>query len=146
MCIILACESNRRPSEDVLQTCWLYNPDGAGIAYPEGGGVHVEKGLMSYDEFAFAYAAMPYDVPCLIHFRIGTSGGTDPATMAALTHPFGVCSDLERVLYPDGAPLVMAHNGILPYTQVGGKILYRTSDIEKTLMKGYKEAYRYKRS
>ena len=38
------------------------------------------------------------------------------------------------------------NNGILPYTQVGGKILYRTSDIEKTLMKGYKEAYRYKRS
>ena len=30
----------------------------------------------------------------------------------------------------------------LPYTQVGGKILYRASDIEKTLMKGYKEAYR----
>ena len=25
-------------------------------------------------------------------------------------------------------------------------ILYRASDIEKTLMKGYKEAYRYKRS
>ncbi len=28
------------------------------------------------------------------------------------------------------------NNGILPYTQVGGKILYRASDIEKTLMKG----------
>lgn len=34
------------------------------------------------------------------------------------------------------------NNGILPYTQVGGKILYRTSDIEQTLMNGYKEAYR----
>ena len=31
-------------------------------------------------------------------------------------------------------------SGILPYTQVGGKILYRASDIEKTLMKGCKEA------
>ena len=30
------------------------------------------------------------------------------------------------------------NNGILPYTQVGGKILYRASDIEKTLMKGYR--------
>lgn len=28
------------------------------------------------------------------------------------------------------------NNGILPYTQVGGKILYRASDIEKALMKG----------
>lgn len=36
------------------------------------------------------------------------------------------------------------NNGILPYTQVGGKILYRTSDIERTLMKGYKETYRLK--
>lgn len=38
------------------------------------------------------------------------------------------------------------NNGILPYTQVGGKILYRASGIERALMKGYKEAYRYKRS
>ena len=115
MCIILACESHHRPSEDVLNTCWLHNPDGAGIAYPEGGAVRVDKGLMTYDEFISAYAVMPADVPCLIHFRIGTSGGTDPVTMAALTHPFGVRSDLEGVLDPDGAPLVMAHNGILPY-------------------------------
>lgn len=35
------------------------------------------------------------------------------------------------------------NNGILPYTLVGGKILYRTSDIERILMNGYKEAYRY---
>ena len=35
------------------------------------------------------------------------------------------------------------NNGILPYTQVGGKILYRASDIERTLMNGYKEAYRH---
>ena len=35
-------------------------------------------------------------------------------------------------------------NNGMPYTQVGGKILYRASDIEKTLMKGYKKAYRWK--
>ena len=33
-------------------------------------------------------------------------------------------------------------NGILTYIQVGGKILYRASDIERTLMDGYREAYR----
>lgn len=33
-------------------------------------------------------------------------------------------------------------NGILPYIQIGGRILYRASDIERTLMDGYKEAYR----
>lgn len=36
-------------------------------------------------------------------------------------------------------------NGILPYIQIGGKILYRVSDIERTLMDGYKEVYRLKR-
>ena len=36
------------------------------------------------------------------------------------------------------------NNGILPYTQVGGKILYRASDIERVLMDGYREAYRLK--
>lgn len=34
------------------------------------------------------------------------------------------------------------NNGILPYTQIGGRILYRASDIERTLTDGYKEAYR----
>lgn len=34
------------------------------------------------------------------------------------------------------------NNGILPYIQIGGRILYRASDIERTLMNGYKEAYR----
>jgi len=36
------------------------------------------------------------------------------------------------------------NNGILPYTRIGGRILYRASDIERTLMDGYKEAYRLK--
>ena len=30
------------------------------------------------------------------------------------------------------------NNGILPYIQIGGRILYRASDIERTLMDGYK--------
>ncbi|GKI23628.1 DNA-binding protein [Odoribacter laneus] len=37
------------------------------------------------------------------------------------------------------------NNGILPYSQIGGRILYRASDIERTLMDGYKEAYRMNR-
>jgi len=33
------------------------------------------------------------------------------------------------------------NNGILPYIQIGGRILYKASDIERTLMDGYKEVY-----
>ena len=36
------------------------------------------------------------------------------------------------------------NNGIIPYIQLGGKILYRESDIEKTLMANYRDAYRMK--
>lgn len=34
------------------------------------------------------------------------------------------------------------NNGILPYTRIGGRILYRASDIERTLTDRYREAYR----
>ena len=34
------------------------------------------------------------------------------------------------------------NNGILSYIQVGGKILYRTSDVQRTIMNGFREAYR----
>ena len=36
------------------------------------------------------------------------------------------------------------NNGIIPYIQLGGKILYRESDIEKILMANYREAYKMK--
>lgn len=35
-------------------------------------------------------------------------------------------------------------NGVIPYIQLGGKILYRESDIQKILMANYREAYRMK--
>ena len=33
-------------------------------------------------------------------------------------------------------------NGIVAYYQLGGKILYKESDIEKMVMSGYRNAYR----
>ena len=34
------------------------------------------------------------------------------------------------------------NNGILSYIQVGGKILYCTSNVQRTIMNGFREAYR----
>ena len=34
------------------------------------------------------------------------------------------------------------NEGRIPYIQLGGKILYRESDIEKVLLDGYRSAYR----
>lgn len=36
------------------------------------------------------------------------------------------------------------NNSVIPYIQLGGKILYRESDIQKILMANYREAYRMK--
>ena len=36
------------------------------------------------------------------------------------------------------------NNGMIAYYQLGGKILYKESDIEKLLMSGYRNAYRLK--
>ena len=38
------------------------------------------------------------------------------------------------------------NNGILSYIQVGGKIPYRTSDVQRTIISGFKEAYRLRDS
>ena len=38
----------------------------------------------------------------------------------------------------------MRNNGVNPYIRLGGKILYRESDIQKILMDNYREAYRMK--
>ena len=37
------------------------------------------------------------------------------------------------------------NEGRMPYIQLGGKILYRESDIEKILEEGYREAFRFER-
>ena len=34
------------------------------------------------------------------------------------------------------------NNGVIAYYQLGGKILYKESDIEKMVMSGYRNAYR----
>ena len=34
------------------------------------------------------------------------------------------------------------NNGMIAYYQLGGKILYKESDIEKLVMSGYRNAYR----
>ncbi len=35
------------------------------------------------------------------------------------------------------------NNGIIPYIQLGGKILYRESDIERMLRENHRKAYRW---
>lgn len=112
MCIILTCDANRRPTEEVVETCWHANPDGAGFAYATGGAVEISKGYMTYGELETALRTVPKSAPLIIHFRIGTSGGYGPE----VTHPYPVTRDLTALHALDvTCPVAIAHNGILPY-------------------------------
>lgn len=112
MCIILTCDPDRRPTSETIETCWVANPDGAGYAYATGDKVVISKGYMDLDDFEWALRHVPENVPLILHFRIGTSGGYGPE----VTHPYPVTSSLEALHALDvEAPVAIAHNGILPY-------------------------------
>jgi len=110
MCIILTCESNVRPTHDLVESCFFGNPDGAGIMWVEGGRVQISKGFMSAPQLIQAIESTPTESPLVIHMRIATSGGIDVGTC----HPFPVCSDLD-VLHAANVEcdVAVAHNGII---------------------------------
>lgn len=112
MCIILTCDANRRPTAETIDTCWCGNPDGAGYAYATGTDVIISKGYMTLTDFEHALASVPTDVPLILHFRIGTSGGYGPE----VSHPYPVTSDLTALHALEvECPVAIAHNGMLPY-------------------------------
>lgn len=86
------------------------NPDGAGYAW-----VDTDAGLVmwrkGFDSASFAQihaelAALPSDVPILLHYRIATVGGVRPE----LTHPFPITAK-AGVKLTGGAKSVLVHNG-----------------------------------
>lgn len=131
MCIILTCDANRRPTGDVLQTCWAANPDGAGFAYATGDAVEISKGYMTYDALHAGLATVPDDAPLIIHFRIGTSGGYGPE----VTHPFPITRDLDALHALDvTCPVAIAHNGILPYDSDDARGISDTVDYVRRVV------------
>ena len=68
--------------------------------------------------------------------RMGASQKASPGNEQFLT-------DKEVSAWLKVSPLQdYRNNGIIAYYQLGGKILYKESDIEKLVMSGYRNAYR----
>lgn len=112
MCIILTCEPSARPSYDVLESCWAFNPDGGGAAWVECGKVQISKGYTKLEDFIALVDSIPAESPAILHMRIGTSGGLG----RDVTHPFPVARSLDLLHALDvECPVAIAHNGILPY-------------------------------
>lgn len=114
MCIIAIKEKGiDMPSEEILETMFEHNPEGAGFMYAKDGQVHIRKGFMTYTAFKKAVDRIENvkDIPLVMHFRIATSGNIDAGTC----HPFPI-SNKRKVLRKTDltTDTGIVHNGIIP--------------------------------
>lgn len=111
MCMAIFKPSNvPLPAKMILGDCFAVNPDGAGVAYVDGG-VTIKKGLMTYTSFLAAAASIPLSAPAILHCRAATHGTVSPGA----THPFPL-SDNDDDLFAlslTGEDWAIAHNGII---------------------------------
>jgi len=98
MCLLIAKKSKGEIPYSHIEQASYANPHGAGIAWSDGGQVHILKGAKwGADEIASALADIG-DAPALVHFRYATHG----SLVDRNTHPFQI---------PAGC--VAAHNGMI---------------------------------
>lgn len=117
MCIIVCKPAGVDvPSAEILATCFVNNPDGAGFMLAAKNSVHGFKGLMCYDEFMAELQAAEKrfgnlkKLPVVMHFRIGTHG----SNVAGNTHPFPLKGGYREMRHTRWeADQGFAHNGII---------------------------------
>lgn len=117
MCIIVAKDKKAKlPANDILNTCFYNNGDGAGFMYVDNGKVVIDKGYMTLKSFKKHYKKLcekynNFDNKSLvIHFRIGTSGSNSVKNC----HPFPVDENIKNLQKPYFlTDLGIAHNGII---------------------------------
>ena len=116
MCIIVYKPAGiELPSKDTLRECWDNNPHGAGLMWPDGERVNLQKGYMSWEEFETALDDVTKGIdvtstPMALHFRIATHGAIVPGCC----HPFAVKDSFERMRQTKiSAEVGFMHNGTL---------------------------------
>lgn len=133
MCIIVCKPAGVEvPSAEIMATCFVNNPDGAGFMLAAKGAVHGYKGLMSYDEFIGELQGAEKKFgnlkkfPVVMHFRIGTHG----SNVAGNTHPFPLKGGYREMRHTRWeAEQGFAHNGIIYNTSKDPDILkFNVSD------------------
>ena len=99
MCLAIYQPIGKLVPEKHLENGFKNHGDGCGIAWAEGGQLHVKRGVhMKFEDFLVWYNEVK-QFPCLIHFRKSTSGKIDEANC----HPF---------IFNEGK-LAAIHNGVL---------------------------------
>lgn len=109
----------------ILENCFNYNNDGAGLMYNLDGKVYIEKGYMNFKNFYGRLLELDKEIGLkdrglVMHFRISTSGGVSTQNC----HPFSISND-EKVLKALNfvTDVGVCHNGIIPsYVPKGGTL------------------------
>ena len=114
MCIIIhKPESVPCPQKNIIETCFYNNPDGAGMAIlrPRAKEVEIHKGFMVLKDFLdFAACAATRDDIVTYHFRITTSGGTNPHNC----HPFPISDNVKDLkALSITSRFAFIHNGVI---------------------------------
>lgn len=116
MCIIVVKPKGITfPSIETMESCYLYNSDGAGYMYADKNKLHINKGFMDVDGFLDHYLDLvestDIDIPFVFHFRIGTHG---KKRHYSTCHPFPI-ADNYKILCTKlvNADYGIAHNGII---------------------------------
>ena len=117
MCIIAIKKANQPlPVEQIMQTMFRNNSDGAGFCYCQNNEVKIQKGYMTYEAFSEALNKVSekidtYATPMIFHFRIATHGGINPA----LCHPFPISHKTSVLKHlTSSTSLAIVHNGVIP--------------------------------
>lgn len=110
------------PKEEVLERCFLINPDGAGYSTlsSNGKGFDIRKGFFNFSEYYKALKiAIKTDALAFIHMRIATCGYVDKKgrlwATAGQCHPFPITTDysLMQRTKLDCVNEVFMHNGTI---------------------------------
>lgn len=96
-CLAVFKPAGKTITREHLENGFSANDHGAGIAWCHDKKLYVEKGFFTFDAFWAVYKDVQ-PLNCLIHFRIGTSGGRDKENC----HPWKVNENLAII-----------HNGII---------------------------------
>lgn len=100
------------PKKNILENCFINNPDGCGYMFVRNGKVKIRKGFLKFDEFFSDYKKqnLSRNDVVVFHFRIATSGDTNKNN----THPFPISNDVNELIKTENeCEIGIAHNGIL---------------------------------
>jgi len=104
MCLAIYKKADGIIPENHLKNGYESNPDGAGIAFPDGNGkVIVKKGMWTFEQFMAEYNQVK-DKALLIHFRWSTCGKDGDVNC----HPFSL-NDEKHALIHNGHIAIKLH-------------------------------------